>query len=166
VDAVCDILLADRGQTDAIYFVMDEGDMRAALAAPFTSICTDSSARATDGPLSNAIAHPRGWGSFPRIMARYVRDEGLMSLETAISKMTGTPAARLGLSDRGILRPGCFADLVIFDPSTVQDRATYEESRYPDGIPYVLINGEVVVDGGEHTGRLAGRPLIKPRGIA
>jgi dihydroorotase/N-acyl-D-amino-acid deacylase len=160
VDAICEILLADRGQTDAIYFVMDEADVRAVLAAPFTSLCTDSSARATDGPLSKALAHPRGWGAFPRVLAKYVRDEKLLTLETAIHKMTGLPAARLGLKGRGILNAGFFADLVLFDPETVQDRATYEESRrYPDGIPYVLVNGRVVVDSGEHTGRLAGVPL-------
>jgi N-acyl-D-amino-acid deacylase len=162
LEVLLDMLLADRGRTDALFFVMSEEDLRAALAAPFTSICTDSSARAIDGPLSSAIGHPRGWGAFPRVLSRYVRDEQLFDLETAVHKMTGLPAACLGLSERGILRAGNFADLVLFDQGTVRDRATYEESRqYPSGISYVFVNGQLVVDQGQHTGRLAGRPLLK-----
>ncbi|MEO6393638.1 MAG: amidohydrolase family protein, partial [Pyrinomonadaceae bacterium] len=162
LDTLFDILIQDRGQTDAIYFIMDDSDVRAAVTSPLTSICTDSSARAVDGPLSNAIGHPRGWGAFPRILAQYVRDGNLLTLEDAIHKMTGKPAARLGLDQRGLLRTGYIADLVLFDPETVRDRATYEESRqYPDGIPYVIVNGQIVVDQGRHTGRLAGRPLRK-----
>lgn len=162
LDVLFDLLLADNGRIDAIYFIMDETDVRTALCAPFTSICTDSSARAVDGPLADAIGHPRGWGSFPRILGNYVREEKLMSLESAVHKMTGMPAARVGLPDRGRLAAGYFADIVIFDPETVAEQSTYEESRrYPIGIPYVIVNGQIVVDSGEHTGRLAGRPLIK-----
>lgn len=162
LDTLFDILLQDNGQTDAIYFTMDEHDVRLAAVSPLTSFCTDSSARATDGPLSNAIGHPRGWGAFPRVLAQYVREQRILTLEAAIHKMTGKPATRLSLNQRGLLRTGYFADLVLFDPETVQDRATYEESRqYPDGIPYVIVNGQIVVDQGRHTGRLAGRPLRK-----
>ena len=108
LDALFDLILADHGQTGAIYFMMSEDDMRAAMRAPFVSFCTDSGARATDGPLSGAKSHPRGWGSYPRILGRYVRDEQLLTLEQAIHKMTGMPAQRVGLRDRGLLRDGYF----------------------------------------------------------
>lgn len=163
LDALFDLILADHGATSAIYFMMSEDDLRAALRAPFVSICTDSGARATDGPLSSAKGHPRGWGSYPRILSRYVRDEHLLALEEAVHKMTGLPAARLGLKDRGVLRNGAYADITIFDPQTVQDRSTFENpNQYPEGIPYVIINGQLSVDNGERTKALAGRVLRGP----
>src|SRR5215211_987809 len=116
LDVVFDLIIADRGQTGAIYFMMSEADMRAAMQAPFVSFCTDSGSRATDGPLAGSKSHPRGWGSYPRILGRYVRDEKLLSLETAIHKMSGSPAARVGLRERGLLKEGIFADVVLFDP--------------------------------------------------
>src|ERR1051325_9046502 len=119
LDALFDLILADNGQTSAIYFMMSEDDMRAAMQAPFVSFCTDSGSRATDGPLAGSKSHPRGWGSYPRILGRYVRDEKLLSLETAIHKMTGMPAARVGLRDRGLIREGMFADITVFDPGKV-----------------------------------------------
>src|SRR5439155_3433420 len=126
LDALFDLILADHGQTGAIYFMMSEADLRAAMKAPFVSFCTDSGARALDGPLSTAKSHPRGWGSYPRILGRYVRDEHELTLEQAIHKMTGMPAKRVGLRDRGLLREGYYADLTIFDPKRVIDRATFE----------------------------------------
>src|SRR5947209_1483678 len=163
LDALFDLILADRGQTGAIYFMMSEDDLRAALRAPFVSICTDSGARASDGPLAGSKSHPRGWGTFPRVLSRYVRDEHLLTLEEAVHKMTGMPAARVGLSDRGVLRAGAFADITVFDPRTVRDRATFEEpNQYPEGIEYVLVNGQVEVDKERRTGANAGRPLRGP----
>src|ERR1051325_8479940 len=163
LDALFDLLIADNGQTSAIYFMMSEADMRAAMEAPFVSFCTDSGARATDGPLAGSKSHPRGWGSYPRILGRYVRDEKLLSLETAIHKMTGMPAARVGLRERGLIREGMFADITVFDPAKVIDRATFESpNQYPIGIEYVLVNGKVSVDKGQHTGTLAGRVLRGP----
>jgi dihydroorotase/N-acyl-D-amino-acid deacylase len=163
LDALFDLILADRGQTGAIYFMMNEDDLRAALREPFVSVCTDSGARAADGPLAGSKSHPRGWGSYPRVLSRYVRDERLLTLEQAIHKMTGLPAARVGLRDRGVLRPGAFADITVFDPQGVRDRATFEEpNQYPEGIEYVLVNGQVEVDGGRRTEALAGRPLRGP----
>ena len=163
IDAIFDLILADKGQTGAIYFMMNERDLRAAMLAPFVSFCTDTGARATDGPLSGAMSHPRGWGSYPRILGRYVRDERLMTLERAINKMTGMPAKRVGLRDRGVLRPGMYADITIFDPQTVLDRATFEDpNQYPVGIEYVIVNGELSVDQGKRTPALAGRPLRGP----
>lgn len=163
LDALFDLILADRGQTGAIYFMMSENDMRAAMRAPFVSFCTDSGSRATDGPLAGSKSHPRGWGSYPRILGRYVRDEHLISLEEAVHKMTGGPATRVGLRDRGLLREGVFADITIFDPQRVIDRATFEmPNQYPEGIDYVLVNGQISVDKGQRTPALAGQVLRGP----
>jgi dihydroorotase/N-acyl-D-amino-acid deacylase len=163
LDALLDFILADRGQTGAIYFMMSEDDLRAALQAPFVKICTDSGARATDGPLAGSKSHPRGWGSYPRVLSRYVRDDSLLTLEEAVHKMTGMPAARVGLQDRGVLRAGAFADITVFDPAHVRDRATFEApNQYPEGIEYVFVNGKIEVDGGRRTEANAGRPLRGP----
>lgn len=163
LDAIFDLLVADRGQTSAIYFMMSEQDMRAAMRAPFVSFCTDSGARATDGPLAGSKSHPRGWGSYPRILGRYVRDEKLLTLEAAIRKMTGAPAARVGFRDRGVLKQGYFADITIFDPQQVIDRATFEmPNQYPQGIEYVLVNGQIAVERGERTTALAGQVIRGP----
>lgn len=163
LDALFDLILADHGQTGAIYFMMSEEDLRAAMRAPFVSFCTDSGSRGTDGPLAGSKSHPRGWGTYPRILGRYVRDEKILSLESAIQKMTGGPAARVGLRDRGLLREGMFADVTIFDPAKVIDRATFESpNQYPAGIEYVLVNGKVSVDKGHRTAVLAGKVIRGP----
>lgn len=163
LDTVFDLILADHGQTGAIYFMMSEADMRAAMQSPFVSFCTDSGSRATDGPLAGSKSHPRGWGSYPRILGRYVREEKLLSIEAAIHKMTGAPAARVGLRDRGLIREGMFADITIFDPAKVIDRATFESpNQYPIGIEYVFVNGKISVDKGQRTSALAGRVLRGP----
>ena len=163
LDALFDFIIADHGGTGAIFFMMSEDDMKAALKSPFVSICTDSGARATDGPLAGSKSHPRGWGTYPRILGRYVRDEKLMPLELAIHKMTGLPAANVGLKQRGLLRAGYFADITIFDPKTVIDRATFEEpNQYPVGINYVIVNGQIEVDSGQRTPVNSGRVLRGP----
>ena len=163
LDALFDFILADHAQTGAIYFMMSEQDMRAAMKAPFVSFCTDSGSRAADGPLAGSKSHPRGWGSYPRILGRYVRDEHLLSLENAIHKMTGSPAARVGLKDRGLLKVGMFADITVFDPKTVIDRATFDQpNQYPVGIEYVLVNGQISVDKGQRTPALGGQVLRGP----
>ncbi len=163
LDAVFDLILADHGQTGAIYFMMSEDDMRAAMKSPFVSFCTDSGSRATDGPLAGSKSHPRGWGSYPRILGSYVRQEKLLTLEDAIRKMTGAPAARVGLKERGLIKEGMFADITIFDPAKVIDRATFESpNQYPIGIGYVIVNGKLSVDKGQRTSALAGRALRGP----
>ncbi|HEX8181934.1 MAG TPA: D-aminoacylase [Pyrinomonadaceae bacterium] len=163
LDALFDFIIADEAQTGAIYFMMSEDDLRAALKAPFIHICTDSGARATTGPLAGSKSHPRGWGTYPRILARYVRDEHLLTLEQAIQRMTGSSAARVGLRDRGLIRAGLFADLTIFDPARVRDRATFAEpNQYAEGIEYVVVNGQLEVDKGERTATNAGRVLRGP----
>ena len=163
LDALFDFIIADHGQTGAIFFMMKESDMQAALKSPFVSICTDSGARAIDGPLAGSKSHPRGWGTYPRILGRYVRDQHLMPLELAIHKMTGLPAGNLSLQSRGLIREGYFADITIFDPKTVIDRATFEEpNQYPVGINFVIVNGAIEVDSGQRTPALAGRVLRGP----
>jgi len=163
LDALLDFIVADHGQTGAIFFMMNEDDMKAALKSPLVSICTDTGARATDGPLSGGRSHPRGWGAYPRILGRYVRDEKLMSLETAIHKMTGMSATKVGLKQRGFLREGYFADITIFDPKTVIDRATFEQPhQYPVGINFVIVNGQIEVDNGQRTPALGGKVLRGP----
>jgi dihydroorotase/N-acyl-D-amino-acid deacylase len=163
LDALFDFIIADHGQTGAIFFMMKESDMQAALKSPFVSICTDNGARATDGPLAGSKSHPRGWGTYPRILGRYVRGQHLMTLELAIHKMTGLPAGNLSLKSRGLIRDGYFADITIFDPRTVIDRATFEEpNQYPVGINFVIVNGQIEVDSGQRTPALAGRVLRGP----
>ena len=147
-----------KGGANAIYHVLDEGDVRRIMASPHTMI-------ASDGRLSrpgDGHPHPRAYGTFPRVLGEYVRTQQVLSLETAIHKMTQMPARRLGLADRGELREGAIADVVIFDPAVVRDQATFTEPhQYPLGIPYVLVNGTLSVDGGKATGVRAGRVITR-----
>jgi len=163
LDALIDLVIADRANTGRVTFSMSEEDVRSALAHPLVSMCTDSGAKAEDGIYSKEKSHPRAWGSAPRILGRYVREEKLLTLEEAVRKMTSLPASRMGLADRGILRPGMAADVVLFDPATVRERSTYADPlHYSEGIPYVCVNGELVVDGGRITAARPGRPLKGP----
>jgi N-acyl-D-amino-acid deacylase len=157
--AMASRLLREEGSVGMIGFGMSEGNTAKILSHPLGMICSDGSVYAPTGPLAEGTPHPRNFGTFPRVLGHYVRDEGVMPLETAIHKMTGLPARKIQLADRGILRPGAFADLVAFDPSTVRDAATFEEPRqYPVGIDLVVVNGVVAVREGTMTGDLAGRP--------
>ncbi len=162
-DALFDLLIADHLNTSNILFIMDDKDVEAALASPLVGFCTDSGAAATDGKLAEPGSHPRGWGSTARILGYYVRERKVLTLEEAIRKMTSFPAARAGLQARGILRPGMKADLVLFDPETVGTRATYvDPNHYADGIPYVAVNGQLVVDEGKITAARPGQVLRGP----
>jgi N-acyl-D-amino-acid deacylase len=162
-EALIDLVIADRGHSDCILAIMDEQDVRAALVHPLVAIGTDSSAKAEDGPLAESKSHPRGWGSFPRILGHYVRDERLLSLEEAIRKFTSRPAMRLGLHDRGILRPGFAADLTVFDPATIRDVATFDDpNHYAVGVRHVLVNGRRVLADGDLTAERPGRVLRGP----
>ena len=159
IDALCDLLISEETFPYAIYFQMSESDVRAGLQEPWVGIGSDGSAV---NPEMKFIGrpHPRFYGTFPRVLGVYVREQKVIGLPDAIRKMTSLPAQITGLSDRGLLRPGMAADITIFDPATVADRATFEEpSQYPVGIPYVIVNGVVVVDQGKHTGALPGRVL-------
>jgi N-acyl-D-amino-acid deacylase len=159
-DALIDIVIADRANAYCILAIMDEKDVRTALAHPLVSFCTDSEAKATDGPFSKEYSHPRGWGSATRILGEYVRDEKVLTLEEAIRKMTSFAAASAGLQDRGILRPGFAADVTVFDPKTVRAVATFQDpNRYSEGIRFVAVNGTLVIDGGQLTGKAPGKAL-------
>jgi N-acyl-D-amino-acid deacylase len=139
---------------------MSEENVARFLAHPLSMVCSDGSALAVDGPLSEGVPHPRSYGTFPRVLGHYVRERGTLPLELAIRKMTADPAARVGLRDRGRLATGMAADVVVFDPDTVTDRATFEAPhQYPVGIPHVLVNGRFVLRDGESTGELPGRAL-------
>ena len=134
--------------------------MRYALAQPFVSIGSDGSAVPAEGPIGPSHPHPRFFGTFPRVLGRYVRDEKVLSLEEAVRKMTSANAAKVRQFDRGLLRPGTWADVTIFDAARVIDRATYERPRqYAEGIAYVLVNGTVVLDQGQHTHARPGRVI-------
>ncbi len=154
------LLREEGGSVGMIGFGMSEENTALILSHPRGMIGSDGSVYAPSGPLSEGVPHPRSYGTFPRVLGHYVREEGLMPLETAIFKMTGLPARKLGLLDRGTLRPGAFADLVAFDPDTVTDRATFDDPhQYPAGIELVVVNGVVTVREGALTGDLAGRPV-------
>lgn len=152
------LLEANRGSVGMIGHGMGEENVARLVAHPLGMLCSDGGAYAPYGPLSAGAPHPRGYGTFPRLLGRYVREAGVLSLEAAVAKITSRPARRLGLAGRGEITPGAFADLVAFDPSTVEDQATFEDPhRYPVGIPVVVVNGVVTLRDGEHTGALGGR---------
>jgi N-acyl-D-amino-acid deacylase len=162
-EAVMDLVVADRAQSSVIISIMTEDDVRAALKDPLVAVGTDSAAKAEDGPLSENKSHPRGWGSFPRILGKYVRDEHLLTLEEAVRKMTSRPAARVGLTDRGVLRPGMIADVTVFDPVSIHDVATFADpNHYAVGVRWVLVNGGIAVRDGRITEERPGRALRGP----
>ncbi len=150
---ICDLLLEEELAVSHLRFIGNEEDVRVIMKHP----CHMAS---SDGLLIGDRPNPRGWGTFPRYLGYYSRDLGILSLEETIRQMTSSPARRLGLSDRGLIKEGFKADLVILNPDTITAKATYAEPRqYPNGIDYVIINGEIVVAEGKHTGVLAGRAL-------
>jgi N-acyl-D-amino-acid deacylase len=154
------LLESNHGSVGMIGHGMGEDNVTRLVAHPLGAICSDGGAYAPYGPLSHGSPHPRGYGTFPRVLGRYVREKKALDLATAIHKMTGEPARRLQLGDRGRIAPGAFADLVAFDPSTVEDRATFDDPhQYPVGIPVVVVNGVVTLRDGEHSGELAGRGI-------
>jgi len=162
-DVVIDIVLADRANAYCIISIMDEKDVRAALAHPLVSFGTDSQAKAIDGPFGKETSHPRGWGSAARILGYYVRDQKVLRLEEAVRKMTSFAAEAAAIPDRGLVKVGFWADLTIFDPKTVNARATFEKpNQYSEGIPYVAVNGVLVVDGGQITSARPGKALRGP----
>ncbi len=163
IDALFDLLLEENGIVDTIYFSMSEDDVRLALRHPLVSFNCDASGVRPDGVLGTRMTHPRAYGSFPRILGRYVREAGDLRLEEAIRKMSSLPAQRLGLRDRGLIREGFAADVVVFDPARVIDRATFEAPhQFSEGMIHVFVNGETVVRDGKPTDRLPGRILRGP----
>lgn len=162
LDELFDFLIEEEGSISTIYAHHTEGDMNLALQQPWCSIGSDGAAYAAQGPLRRGKPHPRNFGTFPRVLGEYVRERGLLTLEDAVRKMTSLNAAKIGLRDRGLLREGYFADVTVFDPDRVIDHATYlDPFQYNEGIEYVVVNGQVVLDKGTHTGARPGRALRK-----
>ena len=158
VDAALDLLLVEGQRISTIYFSMDEANVRAQLALPWVTIATDAGGHDPAWARAEGPVHPRAYGTYPRVLGRYVRDEGILTLEEAVRKMSGAVAARLGLRERGLLRAGCYADMVIFDPATIADRATFEEPhQLAVGVRDVWVNGVRVLADGAHTGATPGR---------
>ena len=160
--ALRDLLLKERGEVTMIIFHMDESDVEYAMRGRYQMFGTDSWSVSPTGLLSKGKPHPRFYGTYPRILGHYVREERILQLEDAVRRMTSFPAQRIGLKDRGIVREGFYADIVIFNPETINDRATYDQpSQFPDGIDSVLVNGQVVVDSDGLTRARPGRILLK-----
>jgi N-acyl-D-amino-acid deacylase len=165
-DFVFELLIAARGNVGCVWFIIDEDDLKLAMRQPWVSVGSDGSALATSGPLRAGVPHPRNFGTFPRVLGKYVREEHVIPLEQAVHKMSGLTASQLHFTDRGLITPGFAADLVIFDPATVADRATFTDPfQYPAGIDTVIVNGRVVLDSGRHTGERPGI-VIRGRGLA
>jgi N-acyl-D-aspartate/D-glutamate deacylase len=163
-DAAFDILIADGGRTSAIYFSFNEDALRYVMKQPWVSVGQDAGAVSPDSTGKwGERGHPRGFGTFPRILGRYVRQDSVITLEFAIRKMTSLAAQRVGINDRGLLKPGMFADITVFDPATIIDNSTYEQpQQLATGVSYVFVNGVPVVDGGKVTAALPGRALRGP----
>jgi N-acyl-D-amino-acid deacylase len=163
VDAALDLIASDRSRVGCAFFSMSEENLRKALGRPWVAISSDGISMAPEGAFLRAPTHPRSYGSFARVLGHYVREEKVLPLTDAIHRMSGLPAATLGLRERGQLREGYFADVVVFDPATVTDRATFTAPhQLSAGVSEVLVNGQVTVSAGTFAGRLAGRALAGP----
>jgi N-acyl-D-amino-acid deacylase len=159
VDALCDLLISEETFPYAIYFEMSEQDVPSAMREPWLGFGSDGVA-VNPAMTFMGRPHPRFYGTFPRVLGVYVREQKVITLPDAVRKMTSLAAHITGLADRGLLRPSMAADITIFDPASVSDKATFEDpAQYPVGIPYVIVNGVVVIDRGQHTAATPGRVL-------
>jgi N-acyl-D-amino-acid deacylase len=162
-DVYFQLLQETSGRIGALYHMMSEADVATGLRASFVTIGTDSSAIRTEGVLAQGSPHPRAYGTFPRVLGKYVREDKIMSLQEAVSRMTGAAAAQMGIGDRGLLRVGRIADIVVFNADTIRDNATYERPhQYSTGIEHVVVNGVPVLDPSGLTGARPGRPVYGP----
>src|SRR4051794_5372209 len=161
LDALMDFVLADKGLSGALYFIASEEDLQTGLRQPWTSIGLDANELSLDGPLFEPHTHPRSFGSMPRFLGHYIRDMQLMPLEQAIRKITSLPAQREHLLGRGLIKEGFFADITIFDPDSIIDKATYAQpAQLAEGVKYVIVNGQVAFENGKATGAMAGKALM------
>jgi N-acyl-D-amino-acid deacylase len=161
IDTVFDILIEDEAFTEVAMFAMAEEDVTLALQQPWVSICNDSQGTSPEGLLGKEHPHPRAYGTFPHILRKYVREEKKLTLEDAIRKFSALPAERMRIADRGVLKAGMWADLVVFDPESVRDRATFERpNQLSEGMRFVLVNGVAVIEEGKMTGKLPGRVIV------
>ena len=162
-DTAIDLVIEDGSRVEAVYFLMSEENLRTKLRLPWVSFASDAGSLAPEGHVLSSNPHPRTYGNFARWLGRYVRDERLVPLEEAIRRLTSLPAGNLGLEERGRLAAGFFADVVVFDPATIQDHATFEQPhQYSTGVRHVFVNGTQVLRDGEHTGATPGRVVRGP----
>jgi dihydroorotase/N-acyl-D-amino-acid deacylase len=160
MDTLFDILVEDDAHTDVAVFAMSEPDIELAAVQPWVSFCNDSEGTSPDGLLGKDFPHPRAYGTFPRVLRKYVREERRMRLEEAIRKFTSLPASRLRLNDRGVLKDGMWADIVVFDPQVITDRSTFSApNRLSVGMQWVLVNGVPVIANGAATKALPGQVI-------
>ena len=163
VDAAIDLVIEDRSRVSTVYFLMSEENVARKVAQPWMSFGSDAEASAPEGVFLNSSTHPRAYGTFTRVLGKYARDEGVITLQDAIRKMTSLPAANIGIRERGQLTAGFFADIVVFDPDAIQDHATFAKPlQYATGVEHVFVNGEQVLKDGEHTGATPGRVVRGP----
>lgn len=163
-DAAMDLVVEDDSRVLTVYFLMDEDNVRRQIVLPWVSFASDEDSRGIDGVFLKSSAHPRAYGNFARVYARYVRDEKLLTVEEAVRRMTSLPASNLGIARRGMLREGYFADVAVFDPQTIQDHATFgRPMQYATGVSEVWVNGVEVIRDGEHTGAKPGRVVRRER---
>jgi len=162
-ETMLDIIAADKSGVAAIFFLISEDNVKRMLAMPYVSICSDAASIPAEEPFTKEATHPRAYGSFARLLSRYVRDEKIMTLQEGVRRMTSLPASNLKIAKRGSLKVGNYADVVVLDPNQVQDKATYEKShQYAEGINHVFVNGVQVLDDGNHTGATPGRSIRGP----
>jgi N-acyl-D-amino-acid deacylase len=163
VETIMDLMLEDRSRVDAIYFQMSEDNIKKQIRLPWVSFGSDGASMAPEGVFLKSSTHPRSYGNFARLLGKYVRDEKVISLSEAVRRLTGLPATNLDLDRRGFLKIGMFADVVVFDPQTIADRATFEKPhQYSVGVKHVFVNGVQVLKDGEHTNAKPGRAIWGP----
>ncbi len=156
-------MIEDDSDVGCVYFTMSEDNVRRQIALPWVSFGSDAQSMSAEGVFLNSSTHPRAYGNFARLLGKYVRDEKVIPLEEAIRRLTSLPAANLKLERRGMLAPGYFADVVLFDPATIQDQATFDQPhQYATGVVHVFVNGVQVLQNGEHTGARPGRVVRGP----
>jgi N-acyl-D-amino-acid deacylase len=163
VETIMNLVLEDRSRVGTVYFMIDEENIKKQLRQPWVALGSDASSMAPEPPFTRSSTHPRAYGNFARLLGKYVRDEKVLTLEDAVRRLSGLPATNLGLDHRGFLQPGMFADVVVFDPATIADRATFDKPhQYAVGVRQVFVNGAQVIKDGEHTGAKPGRALWGP----
>jgi N-acyl-D-amino-acid deacylase len=164
-ETVLDLVVEDKSRIETLYFLISEDNVRKIIQLPYVSFGTDAGSMANTPAFAEWSVHPRAYGTFPRVLGKYVREEKLVTLEEAIRRMTSLPASNLHLDRRGLLKAGWYADVVVFDPEKIEDLATFEDpARYAYGMMHVFVNGTLVLHNGEHTGALPGR-VLRGRGF-
>jgi N-acyl-D-amino-acid deacylase len=162
-EAAMDLVVEDDSRVATVYFLMDEANIKKQIALPWVSFCSDAESMSPEGNFLKSNPHPRAYGNFARLLGKYVREEKIIPLEEAVRRLTSLPAANLKIKRRGTLSPGSYADIVLFDPATIQDHATFDKPhQFSTGVQHVFVNGVQVLKNGEHTGAKPGRVVRGP----